>query len=330
MGIGRRSAWRWQAPPPRAVPPRRRRGLPLTAWVLLNMAAGHRDDLLAGGLVHHVTAGHRRLHRGSGRHLRDWDRRERQAARSRPHRREHHRARQAGVCHHLPRRDPRAAGEVMPTYPVEAYVPWTGADGLQDDAARAASAASELRLLIAFFLPADETGFLLYDAASRSSWARPADGQVARGSGCRRRSSRRGANTGHDPSWRKLDHSSDRHLTATRLRKRLDGSSAMLRSAVRSPVDPRTVEARKRFPRRRRSAGRAAADGRRLDSTGRAGECDLDLSGPHACRDCDRAASGRRAFLKESELLCVEFMRGATSSGAAEHRGRRDSSPASS
>ncbi len=54
----------------------------------------------------------------------------------------------------------------MPTYPVEAYVPWTGADGLQDDAARAASAASELRLLIAFFLPADETGFLLYDAAS--------------------------------------------------------------------------------------------------------------------------------------------------------------------
>ena len=57
----------------------------------------------------------------------------------------------------------------MPTYLVEAYVPWTGADGVQDDAARAAAAAAELpgvRLLIAFFLPEDETGFLLYDAAS--------------------------------------------------------------------------------------------------------------------------------------------------------------------
>jgi len=57
----------------------------------------------------------------------------------------------------------------MPTYLVEAYVPRTGAGSVQDDAARAAAAADELpgvRLLSAFFLPEDETCFLLYDAAS--------------------------------------------------------------------------------------------------------------------------------------------------------------------
>ena len=57
----------------------------------------------------------------------------------------------------------------MPTYLVEAYVPRTGAGGVQDVAARAAAAADELpgvRLLSAFFLPEDETCFLLYDAAS--------------------------------------------------------------------------------------------------------------------------------------------------------------------
>jgi len=57
----------------------------------------------------------------------------------------------------------------MPTYLVEAYVPRTGAGGVQDHAARAVAAADELpgvRLLSAFFLPEDETWFLLFDAAS--------------------------------------------------------------------------------------------------------------------------------------------------------------------
>ena len=57
----------------------------------------------------------------------------------------------------------------MPTYLVEAYVPRTSAGGVQDDAARAAAAADELpgvRLLSAFFLPEDETCFLLFHAAS--------------------------------------------------------------------------------------------------------------------------------------------------------------------
>ena len=57
----------------------------------------------------------------------------------------------------------------MPTYLVDAYVPRTGAGGVHDDAARAAAAADDLpgvRLLSAFFLPEDETCFLLYDAAS--------------------------------------------------------------------------------------------------------------------------------------------------------------------
>jgi hypothetical protein len=59
----------------------------------------------------------------------------------------------------------------MPTYLVESYVPRTGAGGVQDDAARAAAAAAAdelpgVRLLSAFFLPEDETCFLLYDAAS--------------------------------------------------------------------------------------------------------------------------------------------------------------------
>jgi len=56
----------------------------------------------------------------------------------------------------------------MPTYLVEAYVPRTGAGGVQD-AARVASAAAELpgaHLLSAAFLPEDETCFLLYEAAS--------------------------------------------------------------------------------------------------------------------------------------------------------------------
>jgi hypothetical protein len=57
----------------------------------------------------------------------------------------------------------------MPTYLVETYVPRTGAGGVQDDAARAVAAADEhpgVRLLTAFFLPDDETCFLLYEAAS--------------------------------------------------------------------------------------------------------------------------------------------------------------------
>ncbi len=57
----------------------------------------------------------------------------------------------------------------MPTYLVEYYVPRTGAGGVKDHAARAAAAADEVpgvRLLSAFFLPEDETCFLLYDAAS--------------------------------------------------------------------------------------------------------------------------------------------------------------------
>ena len=56
----------------------------------------------------------------------------------------------------------------MPTYLVEAYVPRTGAGGVQDVAARAAAAAGlpGARLLSAFFLPEDETCFLLYEAAS--------------------------------------------------------------------------------------------------------------------------------------------------------------------
>ena len=57
----------------------------------------------------------------------------------------------------------------MPTYLIEAYVPRTGAGGVHHNAARAAAAADELpgvRLLSAFFLPEDETCFLLCDAAS--------------------------------------------------------------------------------------------------------------------------------------------------------------------
>jgi hypothetical protein len=56
----------------------------------------------------------------------------------------------------------------MPTYLVEAYVPRTGAGGVED-AVRAAAAAAELpgtQLLSAFFLPEDETCFLLYEAVS--------------------------------------------------------------------------------------------------------------------------------------------------------------------
>ena len=56
----------------------------------------------------------------------------------------------------------------MPTYLVETYLPRTGAGGVQDVAARAATAAERngARLLSAFFLPEDETCFLLYEAAS--------------------------------------------------------------------------------------------------------------------------------------------------------------------
>jgi hypothetical protein len=58
---------------------------------------------------------------------------------------------------------------VTPPFLAEAYVPRTGAGGVHDVAARAAAAADELPgvdLLTAFFLPEDETCFLLYDAAS--------------------------------------------------------------------------------------------------------------------------------------------------------------------
>jgi hypothetical protein len=56
----------------------------------------------------------------------------------------------------------------MPTYLVETYVSRTGAGGVQDLAARVAATAElpGTRLLSAFFLPEDETCFLLYEAAS--------------------------------------------------------------------------------------------------------------------------------------------------------------------
>jgi hypothetical protein len=57
----------------------------------------------------------------------------------------------------------------MPTYLVEAYVPRTGAGGTQEAARAAVTAAAELpgaHLLSAFFVPEDETCFLLYEAGS--------------------------------------------------------------------------------------------------------------------------------------------------------------------
>jgi hypothetical protein len=57
----------------------------------------------------------------------------------------------------------------MPTYLVEVYASRVGAGGAQDVAARAAAATDDLHgvsLVSTFFLPEDETCFLLYEAAS--------------------------------------------------------------------------------------------------------------------------------------------------------------------
>ena len=57
----------------------------------------------------------------------------------------------------------------MPTYLVETYVPRTAAGGVQDFAARAATAAEGIggvTLISTLFLPEDETCFLLYEALS--------------------------------------------------------------------------------------------------------------------------------------------------------------------
>jgi hypothetical protein len=76
----------------------------------------------------------------------------------------------------------------MPTYLVETYVSRTGAGGVQDVAARVAATAElpGTRLLSAFFLPEDETCFLLYEAASAEllgQAARRARGAVAADAG---------------------------------------------------------------------------------------------------------------------------------------------------
>ncbi len=64
----------------------------------------------------------------------------------------------------------------MPAYLAELYVPRTGSDGVEDAAARARTAADELRragTLVRFhrsiFVPVEETCFLLYEAESPES-----------------------------------------------------------------------------------------------------------------------------------------------------------------
>jgi len=64
----------------------------------------------------------------------------------------------------------------MPAYLAELYVPRSGSDGVRDAAARARTAADELRrtgtavrFLRSIFVPAEETCFLLYEAESPES-----------------------------------------------------------------------------------------------------------------------------------------------------------------